>query len=1054
MVLGGRHHGPAARARFLLEAEAVAQLDHPHVVGVYEFGTHDDLPFLAMEFVGGGTLAERLARDGRLAPRQAADLLAKLADGVAAAHAKGIVHRDLKPANVLLTPAGVPKIADFGLARIGTSGDTASGAVMGTPSYMAPEQAAGRVREIGTPTDVYSLGAILYELLTARPPFKGDTAMDTIQQVLHRDPAPPRSVVADVPRDVETICLKCLEKEPGKRYPTADALAADLRAFLAGRPISARPVGLVERAWKWAKRHPGQAAVAAVAVLLAVTAGVTAFRVQKAMADARVEAETKRLNDLRAADAEAARQQRQTKAEALVRSLTAADAAEVPPVLAELNEVRDLVRPSLERLAAEPIDTRGGFRGRLALIGQGENESPRVREMNEYIPRCRPEDLVALYQYAQFLQGDAHNIFWLVLARSPAPKPDALLRVAAVLARLTPTDPRWADLGPQVADPLTRANPLEADVFARVLEPVRGVLVPELLKRYPESQRRIEAGNLPASELVAEASAFDLTASLLARYTADRPAELAEIAVIADARHHKLFAPALAANKAAVVPVLKAELAKKPPHTWEPSPKTGAGVDAPLAFVVGATLERGTAIPDAVRAALAKRQANAAATLFTLGETAPAWELLKLTPDPTVRSYLTARLGGIGADPPGLIRQFAAEQEPSVKRAVLLALGDLPLDLLQAADRDRFVADLLKLYRTDPDPGLHSAIEWVLKWRWGKGKEVAAIDDEWKAAAVQRAKPAVARLALPSVFGTAAALPPPPDLPPQPGTAGWFVNGSGQTFAVIRTPGEFAQGSPGSELGRQGNNEVSMRKRVGRTYAISTKEVTTAEFRGRFYPEYQFLEEFSPDADGPVVSVEWYDVARYCNWLNVQEGIPRDQWCYEPNADGKYAEGMTIKKGHLNLTGYRMPTEAEFEYACRSGTVTARHYGRGDELLGRYAWMVKNSDIRAWSVGRLRPNDFGLFDSLGNALDWCVNGWIGVTPPEPDDGALDLHATVVETETVQVRGRPVLARVTRVMRGGSFAVPTGFVRSGARTLFMPSHRNTSNGIRLARTLPE
>jgi serine/threonine-protein kinase len=173
MILGGKYHDPAARVRFQVEAEAVAAVDHPHVVAVYESGTHENMPFFALEYVGGGTLAARLARDGRPAPRAAAELVAKLADGVAAAHAKGIVHRDLKPANVLLTAAGEPKVADFGLARIGASDVTATGAVMGTPSYMSPEQAAGRTREVGTPTDVYALGAILYELLTSRPPFLG-----------------------------------------------------------------------------------------------------------------------------------------------------------------------------------------------------------------------------------------------------------------------------------------------------------------------------------------------------------------------------------------------------------------------------------------------------------------------------------------------------------------------------------------------------------------------------------------------------------------------------------------------------------------------------------------------------------------------------------------------------------------------------------------------------------------------------------------------------------------------------------------------------------------
>jgi WD40 repeat protein len=267
MVLAGRYGSAAVRARFQVEAEAVASLRHPNVVGVYEYGECDGQPFFALEYVGGGTLADRLERDGRLAPRVAAEILATLAGALAAAHARGIVHRDLKPANVLLTEAGEPKVTDFGIAKVGDSGATATGAVMGTPSYMSPEQAAGRTREVGTPADIYSLGAILYELLTGRPPFAGESAMVVMHRVINETPARLRSLAPDVPADLETICLKCLSKEIPGRYPTADALAADLRNWLDGRPISARPAGKGERAWKWVRRNPAVAGAVAAAVL-------------------------------------------------------------------------------------------------------------------------------------------------------------------------------------------------------------------------------------------------------------------------------------------------------------------------------------------------------------------------------------------------------------------------------------------------------------------------------------------------------------------------------------------------------------------------------------------------------------------------------------------------------------------------------------------------------------------------------------------------------------------------------------------------------------------
>jgi serine/threonine-protein kinase len=240
MILGGSYAGPQERQRFLAEAKAAAAIQHPNIVQVYDLGVHDGLPYIALEYCPGGTLRQRLAGTP-LPPREAASLVARLARAMQAAHAAGIIHRDLKPANVLLDASGQPKISDFGLARRLQDDDklTMSGAVMGTPAYMAPEQAEGR-KDITFATDVHALGAILYECLTGRPPFRADSMMALLQEVLHKDPTPPRRLNASVPRDLETICLKCLEKVPGQRYPTAGGLADDLDRWLEGAPVIAR----------------------------------------------------------------------------------------------------------------------------------------------------------------------------------------------------------------------------------------------------------------------------------------------------------------------------------------------------------------------------------------------------------------------------------------------------------------------------------------------------------------------------------------------------------------------------------------------------------------------------------------------------------------------------------------------------------------------------------------------------------------------------------------------------------------------------------------------
>jgi tetratricopeptide (TPR) repeat protein len=274
MILHGSHASQEELLRFKIEAEAVAQLQHPNIVQIHETGEHDGRPFFSLEFLEGGSLQQRL--DGNpLEPAVAARLIATLAQAMDYAHRRGIVHRDIKPANVLLVePASTslgsctPKITDFGLAKRlqDDQGQTGTEAVLGTPTYMAPEQAAGKTREVGPAADVYALGAVLYDLMTGRPPFRGNTVLDTLHMVQQVEPVPPVRLQPRCPLDLQTICLKCLEKDPQKRYGSAGALADDLECYLEGRPISARPTTWLERTWKWALRRPTAAALVVLSI--------------------------------------------------------------------------------------------------------------------------------------------------------------------------------------------------------------------------------------------------------------------------------------------------------------------------------------------------------------------------------------------------------------------------------------------------------------------------------------------------------------------------------------------------------------------------------------------------------------------------------------------------------------------------------------------------------------------------------------------------------------------------------------------------------------------
>lgn len=352
MILSGNLAGDEEVSRFKTEAEAAAKLDHVGIVPIYEIGEHDGQHYFSMAFIDGESLQDRI-RSGPLETRSAAELCAKIATAIAYAHERGVIHRDMKPANVLLDKDSQPKITDFGLAKQvqGDSNLTQTGTVMGTPGYMPPEQAAGNSTEVGPLADVYSLGAILYCLMTGRPPFQAANALDTLMQVVEKAPLSPRDLNPSVPRDLETITLKCLEKTTERRYQSADELASELNRFLRGEPIVARPVSSVERAWRWAKRHRAMAALMAMIIGVAVVAPWVAIRqgqLKKDANDRRAEAESLATSNklLAEKNAEIAERESEQRREADKHRNIADEKRLVAEILAEQNR-RQLVASQL-----------------------------------------------------------------------------------------------------------------------------------------------------------------------------------------------------------------------------------------------------------------------------------------------------------------------------------------------------------------------------------------------------------------------------------------------------------------------------------------------------------------------------------------------------------------------------------------------------------------------------------------------------------------------------------------------------------------------------------
>jgi formylglycine-generating enzyme required for sulfatase activity len=421
-------------------------------------------------------------------------------------------------------------------------------------------------------------------------------------------------------------------------------------------------------------------------------------------------------------------------------------------------------------------------------------------------------------------------------------------------------------------------------------------------------------------------------------------------------------------------------------------------------------------VPEEAREALARRQANAAAALLLLGEPDPVWPLLRHGPDPRRRTYLIHALAPLGVEAHMVVQRLENEQEESARRALILSLSLFRPEQVPAAMRERLVARLLGWYRNDLDPGVHGVCGWLLGRvpGWGAEDAVRGVDA--------------------SLAGKA------------PGERRWCVNRQGQTLVIVAGPVEFMMGSPNHAPQRR-SDEVWHRQRIGRSFALATTTVTAGQFE-RFLQANPQVRHTHPwetalTPDSPAMALNWYEAAQYCRWLSEQEEIPEDQMCYptvaeiEKCKDGKLP--LRLPANALSRTGYRLPTEAEWEYACRAGAETTRFFGHAEAMLGPYAWYAPNSQDHTWPVGLKMPNDLGLFDMHGNVWQWCHNEYLpyatGVAGPAEDEAGRD----------------EVLGDGSRSLRGGTFFLHGTSLRSAYRLYDRPTYAFLTFGLRVART---
>jgi formylglycine-generating enzyme required for sulfatase activity/serine/threonine protein kinase len=968
------HHADdtTIRERFLAEAEITGGLEHPGIVPVYGLGTYKNgRPFYAMRLVRGESLKEAIARFHHQTCRVGSDertvafhkLLRRFIDvcnAIEYAHSRGVLHRDIKPGNVMLGQFGETLVVDWGLAKVFGRADggmwtatsfinggveTAPGSTIGTPQYASPEQAAGWTDQLGPASDVYSLGATLFCLLTGQPPFPEGDLEDVLRRVQHGDFMAPRAVVAGVPRALDAVCVKAMALRPADRYAGPGALAEDIERWLADGPVSAYPEGLATAIARWTRRHRGSVVSAATALII----------VTIALSDTLYQSKVRAIQ---------AAQQRRARADDLVDSLVAADVSDVPRIVERLRldpvSVRDRLRLMVQTGGAEPA----ALRAALALLA---DDPGLAEQLATQVLDARPGDLL-IASRALRDHGPVRALsdrIWAILGESSARLSQRQLRAAGALAVLDPDDSRWQSLGNPIAAALVREDPRLLDAWLEVFVPLADRLKGPLRDAYADRTRPEE-----------RAMAFRLLLGLATRRDNHRAVEdLADLVTESDPGQFRLILDHLTDRQQAIT-------------------RLSAQLSEPARFN-----ER-----------MALRQGRVAAALFVLGRAELVWPLFRQSDDPSLRTEVIHNLSSYGASSRELIGRLKVEPDVSARRALILCLGEFELEEVGA--RESLLPMLLSWYRNDPDPGTHSAIDWLLSQRWKRHDHLARIESELRGRLV--------------------------------GDQGWHINTQGQTLIILHGPIEFRMGSPPGETGRE-YDETYHDVRIERSFALAAREVTVAQFRRSLNgdtasrpDQNEAIKRYAADPECPMVDVTWYEAARYCNWLSKQERLPEAEWCYiEP-----IGPGMTMPREYLGRRGYRMPTEAEWEYACRSGAVSSRFFGNQASRLREYCWYAENSGDRTHPVGTLKPNDLGLFDMHGNVWEWGQDPFEMLDPALPDLSRVDRE-----------NSNAVTSASIRVLRGGSFNYQAVYLRSADRDWNLPASRIGAYGFRVARTWP-
>jgi formylglycine-generating enzyme required for sulfatase activity len=687
------------------------------------------------------------------------------------------------------------------------------------------------------------------------------------------------------------------------------------------------------------------------------------------------------------------------KAHALVERLLDANIREVSAVVEDMAPYRPWIDSLLHAAHAQAEKDKDRARLLHTSLALLRVDASQVTYLEDRLLSAEPSEVAVIRDFLAPHRDQLVGALWQVVESPPKGQESQRLRAAAALVKYDRESPKWARACVEVIKDLVRENSVYLLYWSEAFRPVKGSFLGPLGQVFRD----------PGPERAAERL---LAANLLADYAADNPQLLANLLLMADERQFAAILAPFQEHGEKGLALLTGELVKKLPAAMPAADQT--------------------------REKLAKRQANAAVALLRLGRPEKVWPLLRRNPpdDPRVRSYLIHRLSPLGADARTLIQRLEEEPDVTIRRALFLSLGEFSAEQLPADARASLLPRLKAIYGGDADPGLHAAVEWLLR-QWKREDLLKPMNEEWAKNKQERNQRLAAIAARIKKEGE--------KTPPQ-----WYVNSQSQTMVVIPGPVEFLMGSPATEE-EHSPDETQHRRRIGRTYALAAKAVTVRQFRQYLKDTWggetwfdgnglapPLMKKHSPEDDGPIILVDWYHAAAYCNWLSKVEGLPPAQWCYETSLVGNVT---ALKANYLSLQGYRLPTEAEWEYACRAGAVTSWYYGETEELLPQYGWYIKNSGERTRPVGSKKPNDLGLFDLHGNVYTWCQESY-----KENNQGTKGIGIIEDKEDDLSIKSDK-----WRVLRGGAFTSRGSNLRCASRDGLAPADRSIVGGFRPART---